>query len=79
MPIGIYKRKKKTINERFEKYIKKGDYCWNWAGTISPFGYGQFAVSWGDSWQAHRLAYKLYTGSIPRGLCVLHTCDNQMC
>lgn len=70
---------KRTIIERFEKYIKKGDECWEWTGKVSPFGYGQFSVAWGDSWQAHRLAYRLYKHKNPGKLCVCHSCDNRKC
>lgn len=79
MPTGVYPRKKKTVLERFGTYINKTDNCWNWIGRISPFGYGQFSVSWGDCWQAHRLAYEIYVGRIPKGKCVLHKCDNRKC
>ena len=52
MPTGIYQRKRKSVLERFEKYIDKNGDCWEWKGKISPFGYGQFSVSWGECWQA---------------------------
>ena len=79
MPTGIYQRKRKSVLERFEKYIDKNGDCWEWKGKISPFGYGQFSVSWGECWQAHRLAFKLYKKEIPKGMCVCHTCDNRKC
>lgn len=79
MPTGIYKRKSKTVLERFEKYVDKSSVCWEWQGKISTFGYGQFSITWGDCWQAHRLAFKLYKGIDPKNLCVCHTCDNRSC
>lgn len=79
MPIGIYPRKSKSILERFEKYFTKSRGCWEWKGRISSFGYGQFAITWGDTWQAHRLSFKLYKGEDPGKLCVCHTCDNRKC
>ena len=72
----------KSIKERFESKFKKLDgknNCWEWQNRISPFGYGQFSISPGDTRQAHRLSYELYLGKIPRKMCVLHTCDNRKC
>lgn len=61
------------------KYTKVSSGCWEWSARISPFGYGQFSTSDGDSWQAHRFSYTLHKGKIPKGLCVCHTCDNRKC
>lgn len=61
------------------KFIEVASGCWEWQARISPFGYGQFTTSSGESWQAHRLSYTLYKGKIPTGLCVCHTCDNRKC
>lgn len=63
---------------RFESKFVKGhkDDCWEWLGKV--FGYGKFAI--GSKYRrSHRLAYVLYVGAIPRGLFVLHSCDNRCC
>lgn len=71
---------KKSIKTRFEsKYKKMDSGCWEWQRRISPFGYGQFSIEPSDTRQAHRFAYELYIGKIPKGLCVCHTCDNRKC
>jgi hypothetical protein len=53
------------------------DACWGWsAGT--QHGYG--AIGEGKRvWLAHRLSWTIHYGSIPRGKCVLHHCDNRPC
>lgn len=79
MATGIYERKRKPLIERFERFFDKSNGCWEWTGRISPFGYGQFSISAGESWQAHRLSYKIYKGEHPKKLCVCHTCDNRKC
>jgi hypothetical protein len=81
MPTGVYKRKSKPIRERFESKFVKGndDECWEWQARISPFGYGQFAINPGNIPQAHRFSYELYLRKIPKGMCVLHRCDNRKC
>jgi hypothetical protein len=57
------------------------DRCWPWKGSRMPVGYGVFMVSNTPrlTARAHRLAYELSVGPIPRGLCVMHICDNPPC
>lgn len=43
-------------------------------------GYGEFSISRFSSNQlAHRVSYQIYIGEIPKGLFVLHKCDNPKC
>lgn len=68
-----------TIQDRFSKYFNKGDkdQCWAWLGGRTHDNYGKF---WFDkTMKAHKVAYLIYKGDIPRGLCVLHSCDNPPC
>lgn len=67
-----------TSQELFEKKFVKTDGCWNWTANKYRSGYGQFGYG-GLTQQAHRVAYQLYIGPIPDGLCVLHRCDNPGC
>ena len=65
--------------------------CWEWVGTRDPKGYGRIYVpahlsSWlrdGDGLSggvyAHRIAWRIARGPIPRGMNVLHHCDNPPC
>lgn len=58
--------------------IDDSDKCWEWQACIHVSGYGQFNTN-PDIERAHRVAYKLVVGSIPEGMCVCHTCDNELC
>jgi hypothetical protein len=52
--------------------------CWEWQGRCSP--YGHFARGGRHSTVgAHQFAYERFVGSIPKGLSVLHRCDNPPC
>lgn len=52
--------------------------CLVWIGRRDKDGYGQISVC-GRPMRAHRVAWVLANGPIPRGLCVLHSCDNPPC
>ena len=70
------------ITKRFETKFDKDPVsgCWNWNAGRNKSGYGAFWVSEviGNK-RAHRVAYKIYKGSIPEDLWVLHRCDNPGC
>jgi hypothetical protein len=52
--------------------------CLEWTAVRHEHGYGQFSL--GDKMEkAHRVAWKIAHGPIPRGMCVLHRCDNPPC
>lgn len=70
---------------RFWSKVKKngaGD-CWNWTGMVQNSGYGLLMIGiWKITrrWHlAHRLAYVLHYGEIPKGKIVRHKCDNKLC
>lgn len=52
--------------------------CWNWTGTCDISGYGYMKLCW-RYLKIHRLMYELFKGGIPKGIHVLHTCDNRRC
>lgn len=69
-------------DERFWALVDRQgpDECWPWRGTRDPRGYGSFTpVSGLPAVHVHRHAYRLAKGPIPRGLYVLHHCDNPPC
>lgn len=51
--------------------------CWNWQRSTRE-GYGQLTID-GYPWTAHRYAYTVAKGSIPKGSLVRHTCNNRLC
>ena len=60
--------------------VKRGqaDECWPWLAYTKPDGYGQVSI-FGEVHYAHRVAWALTHGPIPRGRSVLHECDNPPC
>ena len=67
-----------TLNERFWSKVDKTGDCWIWKGCIIPNGYGQFWLN-GRMQNAHRVSWELTNGPIPKGLEILHKCDNPPC
>jgi hypothetical protein len=63
--------------ERFWVKVEKTGSCWQWRGCLSDTGYGNFYDS--RRWLAHRYSWDIHVGPIPRGMCVLHHCDNRAC
>ncbi len=69
----------KTPKERLFERVVKTTSCWNWTGSTRPTGwYGCISVN-GKNVSTHRLSYEIHIGPIPKGLCVLHKCDNPLC
>lgn len=64
---------------RWAEKIEVGDGCWTWVGAKDRDGYGQFRYTPQFQGKAHRFAYATLVRPIPRGLSVLHHCDNPSC
>lgn len=68
----------KTTEQRFwEKVDKSGD-CWLWRSGTGSNGYGSFWFN-RKICSAHRVAYELTYGEIPKELIVCHSCDCPLC
>ena len=52
--------------------------CHEWQAGLARGGYGKFQLP-SKTVTAHRFAFEMVNGSIPKGLCVLHRCDNRLC
>ena len=73
-----------NILDRFWAKVDKNTEsgCWEWTGSLSKCGYGQFSVK-GGTMSSHRVSYEFHhpiTKPILHiKLCVCHTCDNPKC
>jgi len=71
--------KKRDLKERFhEKVAVAESGCHEWQGCVMKNGYGQINNE-GKAAYAHRVAYELENGLLPKGSFVLHSCDNRKC
>lgn len=70
---------RKTVEQRFldKTNVCGENECWEWKGSKSKDGYGKF-VALGNQ-LAHRVSWIIHNGEIPKGLQVLHECDNPPC
>ena len=76
----IREQKKRPLIEAFnEKYTYSESGCWLWNGSKHKnTGYAQITIN-GKSLTASRVSYELFTGEIPQGMYVLHSCDVRHC
>jgi len=58
--------------------VNKTDGCWEWMSQVNNKGYG-ILTSDGQIHMAHRYSWMIHKGPIPKGLFVLHKCDNRIC
>ncbi len=72
--VSIHRKRETEIDALFLRTrIGHGD-CWYWVGSIDTCGYGTY-----NRKSAHRMAWRVFNGPIPSGLCVLHRCDVRSC
>lgn len=64
--------------DRFWKFVEKTDSCWNWTGTRTWNGYGEYHYD-KERFRAHRFSYQELVGQIPDGLILDHLCRNRLC
>lgn len=74
----------KTLNERLKEKVivnnKTG--CHEWQGAKAGVGYGYFTIrrpEGNKNYYIHRAVYASVNGEIPKGMRVLHLCDNPCC
>lgn len=68
------------FKDRFYKFVGPPDEngCQNWIGGINTGGYGNFRLN-GKVVTSSRMSWLINYGSIPKGMWVLHKCDNRKC
>ncbi len=66
------------VIDRLWSYVQRGSGCWPWTGSLISGGYGHMYVG-RRMYLAHRLVWVIVHGTIPKGICVLHHCDNRKC
>jgi len=84
--------KAQTVEEYLELRHQKTDDCWTWTGSLDQKdGYGkcnvkqwrkqleELGLSAGRSTRAHRLAYVVWVGPIPKGTVIHHECHTRSC
>lgn len=65
---------------KFWNKVDRSKECWEWQGYVRTNGYGAFNAAGNSSpTLAHRLAYMLVVGPVPKGKVVCHRCDNRRC
>jgi hypothetical protein len=71
---------KMPLEERFSLQTKLNERtgCLEWTGAIASNGYGTVKVGT-KSRGAHRAAFEMVCGKVPKGLFVCHKCDNKRC
>lgn len=68
------------LTEKFNKHWMHEPFsgCWLWTGKTYLNGYGSMKINYKPR-LAHRVAWEIFKGEIPTGLCVLHRCDIKCC
>lgn len=77
-------RSEAPIEERLGRHFKKGkpNSCWLWMSTKNKHGYGLISIGRKGEGQllAHRVAWEVANGRIPKGTwVVMHVCDMPAC
>lgn len=77
---GHNKKSIKTLREIiFNNYTVTRHGCWEWQGSLDPYGYGKFGYR-NKTVSAHRAAYQIANKhTFKEGECVCHSCDNPKC
>ena len=63
---------------RFWLKVESRGACWEWTASKLRSGYGEISVR-GIPRVAHRVAWELFFGELPRGALLLHSCGSKAC
>lgn len=70
---------KREIALQMKAKTKQVGECWEWQAGLHGVGYACVASSFGGGRYGHRAMYEAVVGPIPKGMYVLHSCDNRKC
>ena len=82
---NAYKPHFGSLNDRFFRHVIFGqsdDDCWKWTAAKNKQGYGKIGLAGKGSKieGAHRVSWMLHNKQeVPKGMFVLHSCDNPEC
>jgi hypothetical protein len=77
---AVERPSQRTPEQRFWAKVEKTPTCWLWVASInSKTGYGQFSRRHGEPVDAHRFAYELTHGPVPKNHDVHHVCHRRRC
>lgn len=76
----VYCSRHWSMQQRLEhrSVREPGTGCILWTGSCNSDGYGYLTVA-NKTWFAHRAAWTVARGPIPKGLAVCHRCDVRSC
>jgi len=78
--LATKEQKFEHTRKNFEDRVVRQEGCWDWKGVIHPDGYGRIQCFERQKCKpAHKVSWILHKGSVLKGLCVLHKCDNRRC
>lgn len=67
-----------TVESFDTRWVEDANGCHIWQRSKTRHGYGTMTTE-GYGWVAHRVAWTIKRGPIPKGMKVLHKCDNPSC
>jgi hypothetical protein len=67
-----------TLAEKFHGRVDTDGECWIWTASRNKNGYGRINHNYKNI-RAHRASWIITRGPIPKGIDILHKCDNPAC
>ena len=78
-PGGNNKNAPPLAERLWSRCVRTDSGCLEWQGHRNHKGYGAISIGKGRKTGTHRAAWMISNGSIPKGVWVLHRCDNPPC
>lgn len=73
-----FPRKKHPYDRIFNRVKKTESGCLEFQGGLDIHGYGKIKIN-EHNMGTHKVAYILCVGDVPKGMVVMHSCDNPKC